>query len=164
MNDASSLIAGIDFPIQHIAGYYMLVKSFTQYANINGDEVYAPILNKYGLISAELPNPDVDEKQRIIILPIEHKSDFKTLYRAHLDTGVSSGIHELVILYEHRKALFGGRKACFHVAAFLEGTWQTFFEAVNNYAATEFKWPKPLFLFQPSSTAPFPLTTNIFKK
>lgn len=162
MSESSSLIAGVHFPWKHIAGFYMCVRSFTPFANITGDDVDSPIPNKYGLIMAELPNPDVDIEQRVLTIPIEHKSDFKTLYRAYLDNGVTSGINELVILYEHRKSLFGGRKPSFHVAAFPKGTWQKFFEAVENYASSEFKWPKPLFLFQPSSTCVFPSVTNLF--
>jgi len=164
MNDASSLIAGVDFPWQNIAGYYMCVRSFTPFADVSGDNVGAPVLNKYGLVYAELPNPDVDEEQRTLCLPIEHKSDYKSFSRAHLDNEIESGINELVVLYEHRKGLFGGKKPCFHIAAFPEGTWETFFEAVDKYSASEFKWPKPLFLFQPSSNIAFPQTTNIFSK
>ena len=157
-------MAGVDFPWQNIAGFYLCIRSFAPYASISGDKIGSPMLNTYGVINAELPNPDVDEEQRIISLPIKHKSDFRSLSRAHLDAGVKSGDNELVILYEHRTGLFGGQKACFHVAAFPDGTWQTFYEAVESYSAKEFRWPKPLFLFQPSSTAPFPPSSNLFSK
>ena len=117
----------------------------------------------YGTIEAELPNPDVDPGQRIVLLPIEHKSDYKSVYRAHLDRGVESGANELIVLYEYRRGLFGRRKPCIHVACYPAGTWQGFFDAVDKYASSEFRWPQPLFLYSPSPSGPFPATTkNLF--
>jgi hypothetical protein len=162
MSDDVTLIAGKSFPWKVISGYFLRVDSLTAFSNIAGDEVGSPILGNYGLVNAELPNPDVELNQRIISLPVEHKSDFKSISRAYNDKGVIDGTNELVLLYEHRKGLFGGRKPCFHIAGYRTGTWESFFEAVENYSASQFKWPTPLFLFQPSSTNVFPLTTNIF--
>jgi hypothetical protein len=159
-----SLVAGKDFQWKHISGFYMCVRSFSQLAEIVGDKVFDPVAKTYGFLYAELPNPDVDQQKRIIKLPIEHKSDYKSIYRANLDKGLKSDINELIVLYEYRRGLFGRLKPCFHVAAFRKGTWQTFFKAVENYATPEFKWPKPLFLFQPSSSIPFPQTKNLFSK
>ena len=162
MNDGSSLIAGKSFPWHEIAGYYLRVQSFTPFAEISGDKVGSPLLGAYGLVLVELPNPDVDSQQRTVTLPIEHRSDYKSVYRAHLDSGIKAGTNELIMVYEHRRGLFGRRKPCFHVAAHRTGTWQRFFDAVSNYTPNEFQWPEALFLYQPSSKAAFRATSNIF--
>ena len=117
-------------------------------------------MGSYGFVTAELPNPDVEPSQRIITLPIKHKNDYSSIYKAFIDTGVKTGTNELVLVYEHRRNLFGRHKACIHLAAYPKGTWNTFFEAVTNYAAKEFQWPIPLFLFRPSTTRIFPNTLN----
>jgi hypothetical protein len=156
------LIAGKSFPWQDIAGYYLRVRSFTPFTAVSGDKVGSPLLGAYGLVLVELPNPDVDSQQRAVTLPIEHRSDYKSVYRAHLDSGIKAGTNEVIILYEHRRGFLGRRKPCFHVAAYPTGTWQRFFDAVSNYGPREFQWPEPLFLFQPSSKAAFPAASNIF--
>jgi hypothetical protein len=66
-------------------------------ADVAGDKVGSPILGAYGIFNAELPNPDVSPEQRIIQLPIEHKSDYKSVYRANIDQGVKSGANELIV-------------------------------------------------------------------
>src|SRR5262249_35039651 len=119
-------------------------------------------------IHAELPNPDVDSEQRIIRLRIENNSDYKSISRAHLDPGVKFGANELVILCEYQtRGLFGRLKPCIHVAGYPAGTWQGFFDAVNRYASTEFRWPPPLFLYSPPvrtiPTTPFPASNGIAK-
>lgn len=162
MSEQLKLVAGKTFPWQYVAGYYLRLRSFTPVAEIYGDKVGSPILGAYALADAELPNPDVEPQQRLVTLPIEHHSDYKSLHRAHLDAGVKAGTNELVLLYEHRSGIFGGRKASFHVAAYPAGTWQGFFDAVSKYAADRFRWPQALFLYQPSSTAAFPAGGNLF--
>jgi hypothetical protein len=170
MGDASdsSLYAGRSFPWKHIAGYYLRVCSFTRFAEVTGDSVgSAGVAGMYGIIKIELPNPDINPEQRIVKLPIQHKSDYKSVYRAHFDSGVKSGANELIVLCEHRRGLLGRRKPCIHVACYPAGTWQGFFNAVDKYASAEFRWPEPLFLYSPSPVAPFPvprkgLTKNLF--
>lgn len=162
MSEQPILVAGKTFPWKYVAGYYLYLRSFTPFADMSGDRVGSATLGAYGLAKAELPNPDVEPEQRVVTLPIEHKSDYKSLYRAHLDTGVKAGTNELVLLYEHRRGIFGGHKASFHVAAYPAGTWQGFFDAVSKYAADRFQWPQALFLYQPSSTTVFPASRNIF--
>jgi hypothetical protein len=73
-------VAGISFPWQYIDGAYLRVRGFAPSADIAGDKVGSPILGAYGIINAELPNPDVNPEQRIVQLPIEHKSDYKSMY------------------------------------------------------------------------------------
>jgi hypothetical protein len=162
MSDSSMLIAGKSFPWKFINGFYLRVLSFTPFSSIAGDTVSAPVMGNYAILNAELPNPDVDQQQRVITLPVEHRSDFKSLARAYIDKGVNDGSNELVLLYEHRRSMFGGRKPCFHIAAYKVGTWDGFFEAVSKYSTKDYRWPRPLFLFQPSSSRVFPSTTNIF--
>lgn len=164
MTNSPQLMAGINFPWKYIAGHFMLVHSFTPLTQIIGNKVRASILGTFGIVNAELPNPDVESQQRILSLPIKHKSDFKSISRAHIDSGIKKGTNELVIIYEYRRNLFGRPKACFHVALYPIGTWNTFFEAVSNYKTHEFKWPRPLILYQPSSTNIFPTSKNIFRK
>lgn len=156
-------VAGKSFPWEYIAGYYLRIRCFVPLAEVEGERVGSGVLGAYGLIEAELPNPDVDPEQRIVSLPIEHKSDYKSVYGAHLDSGVQSEENELIALYEHRRGLFGRRKPCIHVACYPAGTWHGFFDAVAKYASSEFRWPQPLFLYQPSPNSPFPATTrNLF--
>jgi hypothetical protein len=164
MTDTTELTAGINFPWKYVEGLFMCVRSFTPLTEIVVDKVGASVLGTFGVVNAELPNPDVQSHQRILSLPIKHKSDYKSISRAHIDSGIKSGTNELVILYEHRRNLFGGPKACFHVAIYPTGTWNNFFEAVANYKAQEFEWPRPLILYQPSPTNIFPTTKNIFRK
>jgi hypothetical protein len=164
MNNTTQLTAGIHFPWKNITGFFMCVRSFTPFVEILGDKVGASILGAFGVVNAELPNPDVEPQQRILSLPIKHKSDFKSISRAYMDSGIKNGTNELIILYEHRRNLFGQPKACFHLAIYPTGTWNSFFAAVSNYKAQEFLWPSPLILFQPSTTNIFPKTKNIFSK
>jgi hypothetical protein len=158
----SELIAGKNFPWEYIAGYYLRVHSFMPFAKVAGEQIGPAMLGAYGLLKAELPNPDVQSDQRILTLPVEDKSDFKSIFRAHLDSGVKEGTNELVVMFENRKGFFGGRKSSFHVAAYPAGTWKGFFDAVSNSTSDQFRWPKALFLYQPSSTVAFPAATNIF--
>jgi hypothetical protein len=144
----------------------MRVRSFARYATVDGDNVGPATVLGYGSINAELPNPDVKPDERIVSLPIQHKSDYKSIFRAHLDSGVQSGLNELIILCEDRRSLFGRPKPCIHVAGYPAGTWQGFFDAVDRYASGEFRWPPPLFVYSPTAPSPFPpskgLTTNSF--
>jgi hypothetical protein len=164
MTNTTQLTAGINFPWKYIAGYFMCVRSFTPLVEILGDKVGSSPLGTFGVVNAELPNPDLELQERILSLPIKHKSDFKSVSRAYIDSGIKNGTNELVILYEHRRNLFGRPKACFHLAIYPTGTWNNFFEAVKNYKAQEFNWPRPLILYQPSTTTIFPKTKNIFSK
>lgn len=158
----SELIAGKTFPWEHIAGFYLRVRSFMPFATVSGDRIGVPKLGAYGLALAELPNPDLGPHERVISLPVENVSDYKSLYRAHLDAGVKAGSNELVVLYEPRKGFFGGRKPSFHVAAYPAGTWQSFFEAVERPESQNFRWPQALFLYQPGEIAAFPASANLF--
>ncbi len=160
----SDLVAGKNFPWDHVAGFYLRLQSFLPFAEMSGERVGAAKLGAFGLALAELPNPDVDAQQRVVTLPVENKSDYKSLYRAHEDADVKAGRNELVILFENRKGMFGGRKPSFHVAAYPAGTWQGFYDAVERSTSEQFRWPEPLFLYQPSEVAPFPATTNRFSQ
>ena len=164
MTDEAQLMAGINFPWKYIEGLFMCVRSFTPLTQILGDKVGPSVLGTFGVVKAELPNPDVESSQRILSLPIKNKSDYKSISRAYIDSGIKNGTNELVIIYELRRNLLGRPKACFHVALYPTGTWSNFFEAVDNYKSQEFKWPQPLILYQPSSTNIFPPTKNIFRK
>ena len=163
MNEEQKPVAGETFPWDYVAGFYLCLRSFVPFAEVSEDSVGSAIFGAYGHAEAELPNPDVEPEQRVVTLPIKHKSDYKSLYRAHLDAGVKAGSNKLVLLYEHRRGVFGGHKASFHVAAYPAGTWQSFFDAVSNYASDQFRWPKALFLYQPSSRTAFPAGRNIFR-
>ena len=164
MNDSEGqmLLAGKNFPWEYITGFYLRLTNFTQLAVVNGDTVGSKTLGAYGLASAELPNPDVEPVQRLVTLPIEHKSDYKSLYRANLDSGVSDGANELIILHENRKGFLGRRQPSLPVAAYPNGTWLSFFEAVDDYRSEDFRWPEPLFLYQPSSSQVFPSKGNLY--
>lgn len=162
MSEGQELVAGETFPWEYITGFYLCLRSFIPLAEVSGDRVGPAIFGTYGLAKAELPNPDVELDQRVVTLPIKHKSDYKSLCRAHMDAGVKAGSNELILLYEHRRGVFGGHKASFHVAAYPAGTWQGFFDAVGNYTSDQFRWPKALFLYQPSSRTAFPAGRNIF--
>jgi hypothetical protein len=158
------LTAGIDFPWKQISGFYLRHDSFLPVAKVDGDNVGPPIIGgPFGWAIGELPNPDVEPEQRLIRLPIENKSDYKSLFRAQLDAGVRNKTNELVIVYEYRPQFFGWKRACLHVAAFPAGTWNGFFEAVSRYAAKEFRWPTALFLYQPSERQAFPANGNLFR-
>lgn len=158
----SELVAGKNLPWKYIAGFYLRLVSFLPVAKMTGDRVGPATLGAYGLVQAELPNPEVELQQRILTLPVENKSDYKSLYCAHLDSGIKTGTNELVLLYEYRRGFFGGRRPCFHVAAYPTGTWNRFFDAVDKYASHQFQWPIALFLYQPSPTSVFPAKANIF--
>jgi hypothetical protein len=167
MPSSSMLQVEIDFRWEWIAGLYMRVRNFIPFAKIEGDTVGPPTLIGYGYIFAELPNADVQPEQRIVCLKIQHKSDFKSISNAHLDRGVRSGANELIILYEHRRGLFGTPKPCIHVAGYPAGTWQGYFDAVARYAPAEFSWPPPLFVYAPTAWRVFPpskgLNQNSFR-
>lgn len=158
----SELIAGKTFPWEHIAGFYLRVQSFLPFVAVSGDRVARPKLGIYGLVLAELPNPDIEQEERVISLPIENVSDYKSMCRANLDEGLAAGSNELVVFYEPRKGFFGRRKPSFHVAAYPTGTWQSFFEAVMRYEAQKFPWPQALFVYQPGNVVAFPGSANLF--
>jgi len=164
MAESPELTAGMNFPWKYIEGHFMLVRSFIPLTQIVGDKVGTSVLGAFGIINAELPNPDVQHSQRIVALPIKNKSDYKSLSRAHIDSGIKNGTNELIILYQHRRNLLGGTKPCFHVALYPSGTWSKFFDAVTKYKSQEFKWTQPLILYQPSSSNVFPSTKHIFRK
>lgn len=163
MENETQLTAGINFDWKYIKFLFMRVNSFIPLARIDVDTVGDSIMGTYGIVTAELPNPDVKPEQRIIKLPILNKSDYKSISRAHTDSGIKNGANELVIIYENRKNLFGGHEASFHVAIYPSGTWNDFYKAVANYKSQEFIWPRPLILYQPSNTNIFPTTKNIFR-
>lgn len=125
-------IAGKQFPWEYISGGCLRLDSFLPFSKVNGDTVEPAKLGAFGLVVAELPNPDVSPEQRRITLPIEHVSDYKSLVRAHYDSGVKAKSNELVIVYEPRRGWFGGKKACLHVAAFAAGTWKKFWFFVKS--------------------------------
>jgi hypothetical protein len=158
--------AGRDFPWDSIAALYLRVRNFIRYAEIDGDTVGKAMLGNYGSVYAELPTDDVGPEQRIMAIPIENKGDYKSVFRAHLDSGVKSGVNELVVLceYQTRGGLFRTLKPCIHVAGYPAGTWQGFFDVVKRYAPAEFRWPVPLFLYSPPvgtiPTNPFPIPTT----
>jgi hypothetical protein len=137
MSNGSSThpIAGKDFPWGHISGHFLRLKQLIRVASIDGDIVGPAMMGAFGLAIMELANPDVEPEQRFISMPIEHKSDYKSLVRAHLDAGVGDGTNELVVVYEPRRGFLGGKKACLHVAAYPAGTWGGFFDAVSQYAS-----------------------------
>ena len=140
----------------------MRVRQFFPVATLNGDHVSGALpTGVCGFIHAELPNPDLEPEKRIVSIRIENKSDYKSVFRAQLDSGVKSGVNELIILYEHRRGLFGTPKPCIHVAGYPVGTWQGFFEAVDKYASGEFRWPPPLFVYAPTASRVFPPTKNL---
>lgn len=158
------LIAGKDFPWGYVTGYYLLFSNLLPFATVVGDTVSGKVLGAYGLAHAELPNPDVEPNQRMITLPIENKSDYKSIVRAQLDSGVQAETNELILLFENRKGLFGGRKPSFNVAAYPSGTWLRFFDAVANYKTADFQWPEALYLYQPGDTTAFPASSNLFAR
>jgi hypothetical protein len=145
----------------------MRVRKFLPIATLNGDNVSEALPGGVcGFVHAELPNPDVEPEKRIVSIPIKNKSDYKSVFRAHLDPGIKSGVNELIVMYVHRRGLFGKHKPCIHVAGYPAGTWRGFFDAVDKYASAEFRWPPPLFLYEPIPNGPFPagkgLAQNLF--
>ncbi|HEY5504286.1 MAG TPA: hypothetical protein VIK28_03940 [Sedimentisphaerales bacterium] len=161
-SEPTRLMAGTDFPWQQISGFYLRLNSFLAVAEVRGDRVGSAVAGAFGFAIVELPNPDVEPEQRLITLPVQHKSDYKSLFRAQLDAGVRNKTNELVVVYEHRRGFLGGKRACLHVAAYSAGTWKSFFDAVDRYASKDFHWPTALFLYQPSNTQIFPASGNIF--
>ena len=162
--EPSRLKAGRDFPWEYVAGFFLRLESFAPFAQIVGDTVKGLPIGSFGLAVVELPNPDVTPEQRLLELPIEHQSDFKSLSRALLDSGVRDKTNEIILLYEPRRGLFGGKRPCLHVACYPAGTWNEFFDAVKRYASNEFKWSNALFTFRPSSTVTFPSAApNLFQ-
>jgi hypothetical protein len=155
-------MAGTHFPWKQISGFYLRLDSFLAVAEVHGDRVGPAVAGFFGLATVELPNPDVEPEQRLVTLPIEHKSDYKSLVRAQLDHGVRDKTNELVVMYEYRRGILGGKRACLHVAAYSAGTWRSFFDAVDRYSSKDFHWPTALFLYQPNNTRIFPASGNIF--
>ena len=112
----------------------------------------------------ELPPPDIDVNQRMLRLPIENKSDFKSIVYAELDSGVKEGTNELILLFEDRKGWFGRRKPSLHVAVYPTGTWLKFFEAVTNYNGADYQWPNALGLYQPGDFPAFHASRSLAEK
>jgi hypothetical protein len=163
-SEPAHLIAGKHFPWEQISGLCLRLESFLPFAKVNGDHVGPAVLGAFGLAVVELPNPDVEPEQRLISLPIEHKSDYKSLFRAQIDAGVRDKTNELVVVYEPRRGFLGGKRACLHVAAYPAGTWKAFFDAVSRYAGKDFRWPTALFLYQPGNAQLFPASGNLFAR
>jgi len=165
MDSESKLMAGNHFPWEYIQNRPTKVVKLSTFTTYRGDQdISKPVAGIYGFVFVELPSPDATAEERIINLPIENKSDFRSISIAYYDKGVQEGVNEIVLLYEVRRTLFGGKKPCFHIAIYPEGTWQKFFDKVDEYKVDEFVWPKPLILFQPGNKSAFPITKNIFKK
>ncbi len=159
----NKLLAGKDFPWEYVAGFYLLFSNLMSFAEVAGHTVRGnKVFGAYGVATVELPNPDIDANQRMLMLPIENKSDFKSIVYAQLDSGVTEGTNELILLFENRKGWFGGRKPSLHVAAYPTGTWLKFFEAVTNYNGADYQWPNALGLYQPSGVAAFHSSRNLF--
>ena len=157
------LVAGKDFPWEYVAGFCLLFSELFSFAEVVGHTVQgSKAFGAYGVASVELPNPDIDANQRMLRLPIENKSDFKSITYAQLDSGVIAGKNELILLFENRKGLFGGRKPSIHVAVFPAGTWLDFFEAVTNYKGADYQWPHALGLYQPGDFTAFHASRNLF--
>ena len=155
---ADGLTAGYDFPWDWVEGYFLLFHRLTEFAEIDGTRVGSGALGTYGVIAAELSNPDVEE--RVISLPIRSKNEYRAVYQAQLDAGVSNGTNQLILLLQPRKGLFGGKGRALHIAAYPTGVWSGFMDAVASYQASEFRWPTPLFVFQSGGTKVFPETKN----
>src|SRR5262249_1465041 len=64
-------IAGKQFPWEYISGGCLRLDSFLPFSKVDGDSVEPAKLGAFGLVIAELPNPDVSPEQRRITLPIE---------------------------------------------------------------------------------------------
>lgn len=155
-------IAGRDFSWKHIEGYFMCVLFFDALVEMGFDgKIGSPILNAYGFLYVELPNPDVDRENRILSLPVENKKDYKSLYSAAFDKGLMNGENEFIVVYQHRRNLLRRPKPCFHIAIYEKGIFDAFFEKVSNYESHKFSWPEPLVLFQPHSRSVFPKTSNL---
>lgn len=155
-------MAGKHLPWDRVSGFFVRVDSFLPLAPAQGGRMGAAASGGFGSAIAELPHPGVEPAQRLFHLPIQHKSDYKSLFLAHGDLGVRNRTTELIVLHEPRQGLLGGKRACLHVAAYPAGTWQAFFDAASRYAAEEFCWPNALFLYQPSATKVFPAAANLF--
>lgn len=140
-----------------------MLRRFLPFAELAGSSVKGnKVFGAYGIAIVELANPDVEANRRTITLPVENKSDFKSISFAQLDSGVTDRTNELILLFENKKGIFGSRKPSIHVAAYPTGTWVRFFEAVENYRAEDFQWPDALFLYQPGSLGAFPASRNLF--
>jgi hypothetical protein len=139
-------------------GHYLRFASFLDLGEFGGGGLLG-----FGIVTAELPNLDVEPEQRFIKFIIQDKSDYESLTHAQIDRGARDGTNELLLAYEYRRGLFGGRRPCLHVAAYPAGTWTSFLDAVSKYAAKAFRWPNALFKYQPSNTQVFPATENIFR-
>jgi hypothetical protein len=156
-------IAGKSFPWEYVTGAVLRVSRFVDFTTLDGiARAVAMQGGAYGLLLAEVPDPDRTPDERLISVPIEHRSDCKSLSRAQMDFGVLAGETELVAVYENRRGWFGRKKASLHIAAFSTGTWNKFLDAVACEKAQEFSWPNALFLFQPGRVQLFQAQTNLF--
>lgn len=156
----SSIIAGRNCSWHLFDGAFMRLETYMPFDQGPGGA--KKMMGAWALAVAEVPSPDAEPAQRLCTLPIENKSDYQSLTHAHFDSGIKNGTNELVLLYQHRRGLFGGGKPRFHIAAYPKGTWLQFFDAVANYKSQEFRWPKALFLYRPNSLVVFPGDANCF--
>lgn len=156
-------LAGRDFPWAWIQGHFLLFEQLLPFSEVNGDRVGKKILGTHGTVKAQLANPDVDVQMRSVWLPIQNKTDFLSIYRADLDQSVQNGSVQLILLYEGRKSFLGGAKPSLHIGAFTTGVWDQFLAAVDSYSASSFRWPDPLFIFQPGHTKVFPESPNTIR-
>ena len=155
--------AGMHFPIKQLDGLYMRLDKFMALATLDGDTVGCKFIGAYGLAVVEVSNTDVEPDERLVTLPFEHVSDYKSVHRAYQSRGIKSREEELILFYEHRTGLFGSRKPSIHVGAFLQGTWIAYMEYVARYEAKKFAWPDALFHYQPTSLPAFNGPNNIFR-
>ena len=154
------LIAGKDFPWNYIERYFMLMHGLNQFAVVQGEDPGRPVMGAYGLVRVELPNPDVDENQRRMLLPVEHGDDYLVLSRMLFDKTYQAGDSELVVLYLRKRNLLGRPRPSVHAALYPSGTWQSFFDAVENYRPNDFTWPPPLLQYEASGPDVFPESNN----
>lgn len=160
--ESSPLIVGKQFPRKYVQDYYLLVHHLTQFAEVEGDKVDRAVAGAYGLLEVELPNPDVDEKTRRLLLPIENKKDYLALSRMILiDRRVVAGDNEVVVLCHPSRGVLGRPKPSIYAAMYERGVWRRFYEAVDAYSAQEYRWPKPLVLYKPGDLPVFPQPSNI---
>ena len=157
-------MAGKSFPWKYIDGYYLRVRLFTRFAEMEGDSVGSGVLGVYGVINAELPNPDVNPEQRIVSVLIEHRATTSPCTGRILILASSQEPMSWSLCTSTGEAYFGRRKPSIYVACYPAGTWQGFSNAVEKYASAEFRWPEPFFLYAPSPNAPFPPLRKVLQK
>ena len=158
-DDRPTLFEGKHFSWRYIEGYHLLVEHLTQ-MSFEGTEAAGKVMGAYGLLNVSMANPDVSPEARRISLPIEHKADYRALVALTIDSGYADGTNEIVVLYEHRRGLFGRPKPSIHAALYPTGAWKKFYERVEAYDPQGFEWPIPLVRYAPPSLLAFPETPN----